>query len=152
VQFTILDQPTVTSISPTSGPVGTTLTVTGTKFGASQGASTLSVNGAVASSISTWTDTQIVATVPVTATTGPVKVTVQGVDSNTVTFAVPPPVVSSISPLLGDVGTQVTVNGSGFQTSQRDSTVKFNNVTATVVSWSDRQILARFLPEQPPGR
>ena len=59
------------------------------------------------------------ATVPVTATTGPVLVTVGGVNSNDDTiFTVPGPYLSSVTPGGGTVGTQVTIGGSGFQASQ----------------------------------
>src|SRR6185437_1461406 len=80
---------TISSITPTNGPVGTQVTVTGTAFGASQGTNVLTFNGQVAS-VSSWTDTQIVATAPVTATTGPVVASVNSVNSNaTQVFSVP---------------------------------------------------------------
>ena len=37
--------PALTSLSPTSGPVGTSVTITGTNFGATQGTSTVKFNG-----------------------------------------------------------------------------------------------------------
>lgn len=133
----------VSSVSPTSGTVGTQVTVNGNAFGSSQGTSTLTFNGAAATSISSWSNTQIVATVPVTATTGPVQVVVNNIESNaTVSFTVPPPNVSSVSPGGGPVGTQVTITGSGFQANQRDSVINFNGIGASVASWSDTQIVA----------
>ena len=81
-----------------------------------QGASMVNFNGAYSAAIVSWSDTQIVATVPPQAFSGQVVVTVGGVCSNqTVYFNVPGPQVTSISPTSGGVGTQVTVNGSGFQ-------------------------------------
>src|SRR5205085_2229934 len=83
------------------------------------------------------------ATVPAAATTGAVKATVGGVASNTnLFFTVPAPQVTSISPTSGVIGTQVTVNGSGFQATKGSSSIAFNGTTATVNSWSDTQILA----------
>src|SRR5262249_25285113 len=134
--------PFIASVSPTSGVVGTTVTVAGTDFGGLQGSSTLKFNGQPAASVSSWTDTQILATVLVTASTGPVQVAVNNVTSNSVTFTVPPPSVSTYSPHGGGVGTQVTITGANFQPNQRDSTVTFNGVVASIISWSDTQIVA----------
>jgi RHS repeat-associated protein len=141
VNYTIPSQ-TISTITPTTGPVGTQVTLTGTAFGSSQGTSVLSFNGQPAASITSWTNTQIVGTVPVTAATGPAVVTIGGVNSNTTLFTVPPPHVNNFLPTGGASGTQVTVNGTGFQANQRDSTITFNGIAATVSSWSDTQIVA----------
>jgi len=133
--------PVIAGVSPTSGIVGSLVTVTGASFGGVQGSSTLTFNGQPAASISSWTDTQIVATVPVTASAGPVRVTVNNVTSNSVIFTVPPPNVNAYLPHGGGSGTQVTITGTDFQSNQRDSTVTFNGVTATVTSWGDTQIV-----------
>ena len=141
VTYTIPNQ-TISTVSPGAGPVETQVTVTGTAFGATQGTSVLSFNGQPAESILSWTNTQIVGIVPVTAASGPAVVTIGGVNSNTALFTVPAPHLTSISPLGGISGTTVTLNGTGFQAHQRDSTVTFNGLPATVTSWSDTQIVA----------
>ena len=79
--------PTINNISPSSGPIGTSVTVSGANFGTTQGSSTITFNGAAASPTS-WTSGSIVAPVPSGATTGPVIVTVGGVVSNGITFTV----------------------------------------------------------------
>src|SRR5262249_15051587 len=133
----------IASISPTAGPTGTQVTVNGSGFGASQGGSTISFNSVAATAISSWADTQIVATVPSTATTGAVKVVNGGTSSNTnFTFTVGGVVVSSISPTSGLAGTQVQINGSGFGATQGSNTVTLNGTTASVVTWSATQITA----------
>jgi RHS repeat-associated protein len=134
----------VTRLSPGQGPVGTSVTITGTGFGASQGTSTVTFKDQPAASISSWSDTQILATVPVTFTAGPIRVTVNNINSNnTLVFTVPGPwVVAPSAPQGGLPGTQVRFNGSGFQANQRDSTVTFNGVVAPIVSWSDTTITA----------
>ena len=134
--------PQVVATSPLAGPVGTQVQISGSGFGTTQGSSTVAFNSASAT-VMTWSDTLITANVPSAAVTGPVKVTVAGVDSNVnVYFNVPPPAVSSISPTSGIVGTQVTINGSGFQTTKGSSTVNFGGTLGSVVSWSDSQIVA----------
>src|SRR4029077_20791566 len=45
VSFTVTVPPNVTSLSPTSGPVGSSVTIAGTSFGATKGTSTVTFNG-----------------------------------------------------------------------------------------------------------
>ncbi|MBI1926128.1 IPT/TIG domain-containing protein [Candidatus Poribacteria bacterium] len=74
--------PVIGSLDPTHGLVGPSVIITGAHFGASQGNSTVTFNGVNATTITSWSDTQIVAVVPASATTGPVVVTVNGQASN----------------------------------------------------------------------
>jgi hypothetical protein len=67
--------------------VGTSVTIAGINFGATQGTSTVTFNGAAATPTS-WSATSIVALVPSAATSGNVVVTVGGVASNGVGFTV----------------------------------------------------------------
>jgi RHS repeat-associated protein len=125
--------PTISSLNPTWGPVGTTVTVSGTNFGAAQCGSTLWFNGTPASP-SQWSATSITAAVPTGATTGYVTVTVGSITSNGVLFTVglnPPttPTISSISPLSGAVGTVFTITGSNLWGTVGSSTVLFDNST-----------------------
>ena len=79
--------PTVTTIDPTFGTIGTSVTVSGYNFGDTQGTNTVTFNG-VGATPTTWTSTSIVAPVPSGANTGPVVVVVSGLASNGITFAV----------------------------------------------------------------
>ena len=79
--------PAITSLSPNSGALGTSITITGMNFGSTQGSSTITFNGTTATPTS-WSATSIVAPVPSGATTGNVIVTVGGVASNGVNFTV----------------------------------------------------------------
>ena len=73
--------PVIASLSPASGLAGTSVVLTGSNFGSTQGTSTVTFNGAAAA-VRSWSQTSIAATVPSGATTGPVVVTVNGVASN----------------------------------------------------------------------
>src|SRR5262249_22366745 len=140
--FTVTVPPTITTLSPTSGPVGTSVTITGTNFGATQGTSTVAFNGTTATTTS-WSATSIVVPVPSGATTGSVVVTVGGLASNGPTFTVTvPPTITNLSPALGPIGTAVTITGTGFGATQGTSTVAFNGTTATTTSWSATSIVA----------
>ncbi len=87
MNFTVTAQPTITTLNPTSGPVGTSVAITGTNFSSTQGTSTVTFNG-VAATPTIWNDTNISAAVPAGASTGNVVVTVGGLASNGVNFTV----------------------------------------------------------------
>jgi RHS repeat-associated protein len=140
--FTVIPGPTITSLSASAGPVGASITITGTIFGSTQGTSMVTFNG-TAATITTWGATSIVATVPTGATTGNVVVTVSGVPSPGVGFTVVSiPAVYDLSPSAGPVGTQVAILGSNFGSTQGTSTVNFNGAAASIVSWSNIEIIA----------
>ena len=77
----------ITSISPIRGSVGTVVVIAGSGFGSPQGTSTVTFSG-VAATITAWSDTSITAPVPPNAISGLVVVTVNGVQSNSVSFRV----------------------------------------------------------------
>jgi hypothetical protein len=80
--YTTSTGPTVTSVSPASGPTGTTITVYGTNF---TGATSVTVGG-VSASFTTNSSTQITATVPAGLSAGVVDVRVttpNGTSANT---------------------------------------------------------------------
>ena len=127
--------PTVSGFSPTSGSPGSTVTITGTGF---TGASSVTFNGS-ASTYTVNSDTQITATVPSGATSGPISVTTSagsGTSSSsfTVTATVAKPTITSISPTSGRVGTVVAITGTALTGA---TSVKFGggvSATYTVVS------------------
>ncbi len=148
VSVTVGTTPFVSGVSPDLGGFGTSVTISGSNFGATQGTSAVRFNGVQAASVTSWSATQIIATVPSMAASGPVPVTVtvNSVQSNTnVTFNVINPVIGSLSPPNGPLGGLVRVNGSGFGTSRGSSHVTFNGVEAAYLSdpssWSNTSIL-----------
>lgn len=79
--------PTISSITPDSGPVGTSVTITGTNFSATASNNSVTVNG-VSANVNSSTTTSITFTVPATATTGNVVVTVDGQSATGPVFTV----------------------------------------------------------------
>ena len=131
--------PKVTSFSPASGAVGTTVVVTGSGF---SGASSVQFSGKE-SSFTVNSATQITATVPSGAVTGKIRVaTAAGATQSTTTFVVTKavaPTATGFSPSAGTVGAKVTVTGTGFSGA---TSVRFGSVEATYTVDSATQITA----------
>ena len=76
---TAVPAPTITSFTPTFGPTGTSVTITGTNFSGTVGGTNFTTTGVtfnnVAATFVVNSATQISATVPSTATTGRIRVT-----------------------------------------------------------------------------
>jgi hypothetical protein len=118
--------PTITSFTPTSGPVGTSVVITGTNFTT---VTSVTFNNVAATTFTTNSPTQITATVPTTATTGPIRVTASGGTGSSLTnFTIAAPTITSFTPTFGPVGTSVVITGTNFTGA---TAVTFNNVAAT---------------------
>ncbi|MBF9220237.1 reprolysin-like metallopeptidase [Hymenobacter ruricola] len=73
--FTVIQPPTITSFTPTSGRAGTVVVLTGTNF---LGATQVTFNGTAAPAFTINSATQLTATAPVGVSTGPICVTGPG--------------------------------------------------------------------------
>jgi regulation of enolase protein 1 (concanavalin A-like superfamily) len=84
--------PNIASISPTTGPAGTPVAITGSGFGATQGGSLVTLNSAPVT-INSWSATSISITIPAGVTSGPLVVSVAPsmTNSNPVIFTVSSP-------------------------------------------------------------
>jgi IPT/TIG domain-containing protein/flagellar hook capping protein FlgD len=135
--FTVIAPPTVTTFTPASGPVGTFVAVDGTSFTT---ASAVKFNGTAATFV-VESATRVRATVPASATSGPISVTnPAGTGTSAASFTViGPPTISSFAPASGPVGTVVTVNGLSFTTA---SAVKFNGTSAAFTIESNTRLRA----------
>jgi hypothetical protein len=127
--------PTVAGFSPRNAVVGASVMIVGTHL---TGATAVSFNG-VPATFTLGSDTQLTAVVPAAATTGSVTITTpQGTVTSTAIISILAlPIVSSFSPSGGAVGASVTISGSHLGGS---STVRFNGVSASVVTSSDSSI------------
>lgn len=132
--------PRLTSFSPATGPVATTVTLVGTNF---TGVSSVTFAGPAATlipaAITSVSATQMTVLVPTNAISGVITVTTPGgVIASSETFTVTPR-VDAFTPLLGPVGTTVTVNGRSFTGT---TSVRFNGVSAGFSSVTDTQLVA----------
>jgi IPT/TIG domain len=139
--FTVIPTPTVSGSSPAAGPVGASVTISGTNL---TGATRVTFSG-VSASYSVSSSTQVKATVPTGATTGVIAVTTPGgtatSSSNfTVTPQPPAPMVVSFTPTSALVGASVTISGTNLTGA---TAVRFNGVSASYVVNGASQITAR---------
>jgi hypothetical protein len=150
-QFTYVAVPTVSSVSPNSGPLagGTSVTITGTGF---TNASTVAFGASSASQVTFNSANKLTAispagsagTVDVTVTTpvGGTSATGSAGDKFTYTSG---PTVTSVSPSSGPAagGTTVTITGTGFT---NGSTVKFGATSAGSVTFNSATQLTATSP------
>lgn len=124
----------ILSFAPASGAIGTSVIIRGTGFSAVAAQNAVSFNGQAAS-VSSSNATTIVASVPAGANSGPISVTANG---NTATSAAPFLVtaveITGFSPTIGPVGTQVVIEGSGFDPTPANNSLSFNTTAAVVTT------------------
>src|SRR5262249_20690582 len=141
--------PVITGESPSSGPVGAQITLTGTSFGSQQGGSTLTFNG-MAATPTTWGDTSVTVPVPLQASSGPIVATINGIASNGAGFLVAPK-INNATPAVGMVNSAVTISGTTFGSTPGFGGVTFNGVSASVQNWSDSSITVLVPPDATSG-
>jgi len=142
--------PTISSISPNSGPRagGTSVTISGTNF--SSGA-TVTFGGNAVTNVNVTSGTTITATTPA-HNEGAVDVTVTNSDGQSATFTqgftYAGLKITSVSPSTGSTsgGTNVTIKGSAFQSG---ATVTFGGVAATNVNVVDSTTIVATTPLGP---
>jgi YD repeat-containing protein len=131
-------QVSVIDFNPAGGPVGTTVTIFGTGFSATVSENTVTFNGAVAP-VTYASPTELVATVPAGATTGPIAVTAPaGSAASSAAFTVAAtngaPTITGFTPTVGTPGTAVSIAGSNFEPTPTHNRLRFNMVPAPIMS------------------
>ena len=148
--------PTIASFTPASGPVGTTVTVTGTNF---TGATRATVNGLAGTNFMVMGATSVMFDVPAGASSGPIAVTTPGgIATSSAVFTVTtsgPMVITAITPnpaVAANAPTVLTLTGTGFistATATISGPVLFTQFPITYVSPTQVRIT---LPDYtPPG-
>ena len=144
-------RPSIVSVSPELGSVGTEVVIRGGNFGdpegAAQGTRGVSFSGVWAEP-SLWSEAEIRVAVPEGAPSGLVVVAVEGEASDGVAFGVagPAPVIATVDPTHGPEGTGVVIRGEHFGSPitavQGRSGVSFNGVWGVPTHWSGTEIRA----------
>jgi len=142
--------PIVDSIAPDLGTAGTRIAIRGKNLGSVVSKIEVSFSGgegaepvpATASTVAFW-GTVIFTTVPAGAQTGPVKVTVDGVEAAGAPIftvvEIPAPAISEITPAEGPIGTKVLIKGENLSAGALLPQVFFGGVKAFSVyfpGWS----------------
>ena len=142
----------ITSISPNQSVINTLLTINGMGFGAKQGNSYVSFKGMQTKDYSIWTDNQIIVTIPKSAESGDVTVTVNNITSNA-SFLYITPKINTISPVSAKAGDTLTVTGVSFGKQQDTSYALINGTTkvSEYFLWNDSLIKLRIPASIIPG-
>ncbi len=147
--FSVRFGPTISTVDPTTGPIGTLVTITGTGFVA--GGTTVTFNG-LAAVIRTLTATQLTTTVPIGASTGPLVVLTAGGSASApftvtltgnFTLTAAPAAPATVRVVAGDQGlAQIQAAGTG----------SFTSLVGLSVSAGPAGITSSFLsPQIAPG-
>jgi hypothetical protein len=142
--FTYLPPPTITSFSPTSAGTGQTVTITGTNF---TGVTGVNFGGTAATSFTVVSATSITAVVGA-GTTGNVRVTSANGNVNRagftfITAITVPPTITSFSPTKAIPGSNITLTGTGFNTTLSQNTVWIGASKATISAATTTSITAK---------
>jgi hypothetical protein len=144
--FVFIPPPVVAGFTPGTGGAGASVTINGVFF---DNASSVLFNG-VAAVFTIGSSSNLTATVPAAAGTGPITVTTPGgtaVSTNDFVFIFPP-VISGFTPVRGGEGTTVAIAGTNFTDA---SSVLFNGVSAVYVVDSATNITATVPAEAGSG-
>jgi hypothetical protein len=148
VNFTVTTQPSLVSIAPSGGVVGSSVTLNGANL---TGATVITFAGTANNTVTAGyavnaAGTQISGVVvPSGAATGNVSVTTPGGTTNGVLFTVtlPAPVLSSLSPTSGPVGTSVTISGTNLSSA---TSVSFNGTNQPTIASNTATSLVVAVP------
>jgi subtilisin-like proprotein convertase family protein len=134
--------PTVGAFAPTTGPAGTQVVIPGTNF---TGATSVTFGGIPAAAFTVNSATQITATVPPGALSGPITVvTPTGSASSSTNYQVsPPPTITAFSPASGKVGDTITVSGTELTGA---TAVKFGGTPAATFAVTAPTALTAVVP------
>jgi uncharacterized repeat protein (TIGR01451 family) len=133
--------PTLTGFSPTLGRPGTNVTITGANL--NEGLASVKFNGATAT-FNNIQFGQVTATVPPTATTGPITITTTNGSVTTLSNFFLPASITGFTPNNSAPGTTVTITGQNFLGA---SAVSFNGTPASFIPPTTNTILLATVPD-----
>lgn len=148
----VVNAPTITNFFPASGIPGAQVVIDGTNFSSSVQDNIVKFNGVVASIINA-SSTQLTVTVPNTATTGKIGVTVNNKNAISIPdfIVLGPPTITSFAPTNGRPGDQVIITGTNFNLLLATNIVKFNGAIASVTYGSSTQLTVIVPPNATSG-
>ena len=143
VAFTLV-QPEAQAVTPSSGAIGVTFTITGVNFGNYVANYTKVLIGGTTAPVSLWSDTKIQGAVPGSLAAGDydlvVERSINGGDVTTapLAFKVVVPELYDLSPASGAIGVPFTLSGANFGNYSANYTrVLINGTTTPLALWTD---------------
>lgn len=138
----------VSSVSPSQGAVGDTITVNGAGFGTQAGS--VSIAG-TAATVQSWSPSSIAFTVPDGLTPGGTTITIS---TNGTSAPAPPaftalPRITGLTPAHAPAGSVIEIDGTTFGTQQ--GTVQVGGQDATVTVWGDKSVVVELPASLAPG-
>lgn len=149
MQF-VLNGPQIFGISPSSGPAGSLITISGNGFGVQTSNSRLSFNYDKYIYPESWSNNAITCRVPEGILTNGSIVVCVYLDSSyyvTSSFNHIIPTISDVSPSTGhNIGAELIVTGQGFGSSQNEynGNLTFGSVQVPITYWSNTRIVFRI--------
>ena len=142
----------ITSFSPLQGAEGTVVTIKGKNFHASASSNIVKINGTAAEVTAVNSSaTELTVKVPTGATTGKITIATNNQTATSAdNFTVLPstaPSITSFSPGSEMEGAIVTITGKNFDADKTKDVVKFNGLTAEIISATATELKVR-VPQQ----
>ena len=137
------------SITPTKATTGTTLTITGEGWGATQNSNKLTFSGNKTANVTSWSEDRISITVPQGAITGNLTASIQGINFPLASITIAS--VYQASPTKAIAGDIISITGTGFGSAQNNNQIAINGVSAQVQEWSENLIKAKIASGTRPG-
>ncbi|WP_297332187.1 gliding motility-associated C-terminal domain-containing protein [Flavobacterium sp.] len=131
--------PTVTSISPASGPAETVVAINGSGFTTGTGTTAVSFNGITAAGFTVVSNELIKAVVPHNATAGPITITTNGCEADTSSFTI----LASDCPDLGN-STEVFISELYDHTPGSYGMIELYNPTPNTITFNGQYVLERY--------
>ncbi len=140
--FEVWNFPSIKRLSPSRGPVGTMLTISGAMLG---NATAIFIGDAEAPILSRTQRGKITVQIPNRALSGSISWTAYG--RNTMSDAyftvVRPPVLRGFTPAAGAAGSTVIIEGENFEERTR---VRYGNANARVLKWEPNRLTVQIPP------
>lgn len=152
--------PTVTSFSPTSGPDGTVVTVTGTNFDVNASNNSITLGNLPTAIVATSATATALTFVMPNIDNGSYSINLQvnknnessGITSTSSGFVlVKTPNITGYTPQFATAGESITILGNNFDLVKANNVVKFDNTLATVSSATSSQLVVTVPQGLAPG-
>lgn len=145
-EYTVIVPPTISGLSPEVGQRGTNMVIKGSHFSPNPNDNLVTINNLPAT-VTLASETELTVQVPESATSGIVKVVVNGVSGLGPVFKVLlPPVISTFSPTRGERGATVAINGRNFSNIASENRVFFSSIEAVITSATSTKLVV-MVPE-----